>query len=67
MGIYLDGLALTEQAHKPHKSQRNGNIFFVLAYLLNLKTFQFMSKTSAIHFVIKLFGWLKVDVLGEYQ
>jgi hypothetical protein len=35
--------------------------------MLDLKTFQFMSKSSAIHFVIKLLGWLKVDVLGEYQ
>jgi len=39
----------------------------MITYLLNLKTFQFISKTSAIHFVIKLLGWLKVDVLGEYQ
>ena len=67
MGIYLDGLALTEQAHKRHKSQRNGNIFFMLTYMLDLKTFQFISKSSAIHFVTKLLGWLKVDVLGEYQ
>jgi len=35
--------------------------------MLDLKTFQFISKSSAIHFVTQLLGWLKVDVLGEYQ
>ncbi|MEY3428404.1 MAG: hypothetical protein RIS60_1756 [Pseudomonadota bacterium] len=39
----------------------------MLTYLVKLKTVQFISKSSAIHFVIKLLGWLKVDVLGEYQ
>ncbi|MEN9551462.1 MAG: hypothetical protein RI896_1403 [Pseudomonadota bacterium] len=39
----------------------------MLTYLVKLKTVQFISKTSVIHFVIKLLGWLKVDVLGEYQ
>ena len=39
----------------------------MLTYLVKLKTVQFISETSAIHLVIKLLGWLKVDVLGEYQ
>jgi len=39
----------------------------MLTYMLDLKMFQFISKSSAIHFVTKLLGWLKVDVLGEYQ